>query len=54
VVEKGIVSNGKEMKQQFLVYFVSEVLTGSERFCSEMENICYAILMSALQASTLF
>jgi hypothetical protein len=47
VVEKGIVSNDKEMKQQFLVYFVSEVLTGSERFCSEMENICYAVLMSA-------
>jgi hypothetical protein len=47
VVKKEIVSNGKPTKQQFLVYFVSEVLTGSKRFYSEMEKICYAIVMSA-------
>jgi hypothetical protein len=30
-----------------MVYFVSEVLTGSKKFYSEMENFCYAIIMSA-------
>jgi hypothetical protein len=35
------------MKQQFLVYFVSEVLTGSNKYYSEMEKICYAFVMSA-------
>jgi hypothetical protein len=47
VVEKEIVGNGKTTKQQFPVYFVSEVLTGSKRFYSEMEKICYAVVMSA-------
>jgi hypothetical protein len=28
------------------VYFVSEVLTGSKKFYSEMEKICYAVIMS--------
>jgi hypothetical protein len=47
MVEKEIVSNGKATNQQFPVYFVSKVLTGSKRFYSEMENICYAFAMSA-------
>jgi ribonuclease HI len=47
VVDKEIVRSGKAMKQQFPVYFVSEVLTGSKRFYSEMEKNCYAIVMSA-------
>jgi hypothetical protein len=29
------------------VYFVPEVLTGSKRFYSEMEKICYAMIVSA-------
>jgi ribonuclease HI len=29
------------------VYFVSEVLTRSKKFYSEMETICYAVIMSA-------
>jgi hypothetical protein len=29
------------------VYFILEVLTGSKRFYSEMEKICYAVIMSA-------
>jgi hypothetical protein len=29
------------------VYFISEVLTGSKRFYSEIEKICYAVVMSA-------
>jgi hypothetical protein len=32
--KKEIVSNGKLMKQQFLVYFILEVLIGSKRFYS--------------------
>jgi hypothetical protein len=47
VVEKETVGNGKAAKQQFPVYIVSEVLTGSKRFYSEMEKICYAVVMSA-------
>jgi hypothetical protein len=47
VVEKEIVSNDKPMKQQFPVYFMSEVLIGSKIFYSEMEKICYAVIMSA-------
>jgi hypothetical protein len=47
VVEKEIISNRKIAKQEFLVYFLSEVLTGSKRFYSEVEKICYAVIMSA-------
>jgi hypothetical protein len=47
VVEKETVGNDKVAKQQFPVYFVSEVLTGSKRFYSEMEKICYTVIMSA-------
>jgi hypothetical protein len=54
VVEKQGVSNGKTMKQQFLVYFVSEVLTGSKRFYSKMEKICYTVVMSACKLQHYF
>jgi hypothetical protein len=47
VVEKEIVGNSKTVKQQFLVYFVLEVLTGSKRSYSKMEKICYVVIMSA-------
>jgi hypothetical protein len=47
VVEKEITKNGKIVKQQFPVYFMSKVLTGSKRFYSEMEKIYYAVVMSA-------
>jgi hypothetical protein len=47
VVEKEIMKVGKSAKQQFLMYFVLEVLIGSKRYYSEMEKICYAIIMSA-------
>jgi hypothetical protein len=38
VVEKEIKNKDKIVKQQFLVYFMSEVLTGSKKFYSEMEK----------------
>jgi hypothetical protein len=47
VVEKEIIKDGKIVKQQFPVYFVSMVLTGSKIYYSEMKKICYAVIMSA-------
>jgi hypothetical protein len=47
VTEKEVTQNGKTVKEQFPVYFVLEVLTGCKRFYSEMEKICYAVIMSA-------
>jgi hypothetical protein len=46
-VEKETMHNGKTVKQQFLVYFILEVLIGSKKFYSEMEKICYIVNMSA-------
>jgi hypothetical protein len=54
MVKKETISNGKATKQQFLVYFVSEVLTGSKRFYSEMEKIRYAVVMCALKLQHYF
>jgi hypothetical protein len=47
MVEKETIGSGKATKQQFLVYYVSEVHTGSKIFYSEMEKICYTVVMSA-------
>jgi ribonuclease HI len=47
VIEKETTHNNKISKQQLSVYFISEVLTGSKKFYSEMEKICYIVLMSA-------
>jgi ribonuclease HI len=47
VVKKEVTHKDKTAKQQFLVYFVSEILTGFKKFYSEMEKICYAVIMSA-------
>jgi hypothetical protein len=47
LIEKEITQNGKTAKQQFQVYFISEILMGSKRFYSKMEKICYAVIMSA-------
>jgi hypothetical protein len=47
VVEKEIKHIDKIVKQQFSVYFMSEVLMGSKKFYSEMENICYVVIMSS-------
>jgi hypothetical protein len=39
VIEKETTHNDKTMKQQFPVYFISEVLIGSKKFYSEMKKI---------------
>jgi hypothetical protein len=38
---------GKITKQQFLFYFILEVLTESKKYYSDMEKICYTVIMSA-------
>jgi hypothetical protein len=48
-VEKEVTKNGKTVKQRFPIYFVLKVLTGSKRYYSEMEKICYAIIMSFIK-----
>jgi hypothetical protein len=47
VVEKETSQMGKVPKQQYLVYFILEVLIGSKKYYLEMEKICYAAIMSA-------
>jgi hypothetical protein len=47
VIEKETTRDGRTMKQQFPVYFVSKVLIGSKKNYSEMEKICYTVVMSA-------
>jgi hypothetical protein len=45
VVEKEIAQLGAAAKQQYMVYFVSEILVGSKKYYSEIERICYAVIM---------
>jgi hypothetical protein len=47
VIEKEMMQNGKIVKQQFPMYFVSEVLMRSKIFYFEKEKICYEVIMSA-------
>jgi hypothetical protein len=48
IVQEGEVSKeGKKLSQQVPIYFVSEALAGSKKYYSEMERICYAVIMSA-------
>jgi hypothetical protein len=46
VVKKEIMKDGKSTKQQFPVYFMLVVLTRSKKYDSEMEKICYVVIMS--------
>jgi hypothetical protein len=47
VVEKKATQKGTTTMQQYPDYFVSEVLAGSKKYYSEVEKICYAVVMSA-------
>jgi hypothetical protein len=47
VIEKETTHNDKIAKQQFPVYFILEVLTGSKKFYSKMEKICYVVIINA-------
>jgi hypothetical protein len=45
VVEKETAQSGATTKQQHPVYFVPEVLAGSKKYYSEIDKICYAVVM---------
>jgi hypothetical protein len=45
VMEKEVAWSGAVAKQQYPVYFISEVLAGSKKYYSEVKRICYAVIM---------
>jgi hypothetical protein len=47
IQEREINKEGRKLLQQVPIYFISEALAGSKKYYSEMEKICYAIVMSA-------
>jgi hypothetical protein len=53
-IEKEATKDGKIMNQQLPVYFVSEVLTGSKKYYSEVEKSCYAVVMSSRKINHYF
>jgi hypothetical protein len=52
VQEREISKEGRKLSHQVPIYFVSEALTGSKKYYSEIKKICYGIVMR--EASTLF
>jgi hypothetical protein len=47
VQEREILKEDKMLSHKVLIYFVSEALSGSKKYSSEMEKICYVVVMSA-------
>jgi hypothetical protein len=47
VQEKETMKEDKKISHQVPIYFISEALAGSKKYYSEMEKICYAVVMSA-------
>jgi hypothetical protein len=47
VQEKEMTKNDKIVPHQVPTYFISEGLAGSKKYYSEMEKICYVVVMSA-------
>jgi hypothetical protein len=47
VQEKEMTNNDKIVPHTVPIYFVSEALTGSKKYYSEIEKICYTVVMSA-------
>jgi hypothetical protein len=45
--EREILKEDKKLLLQVPIYFVSEALTGSKKYYSEMKKICYVVVMSA-------
>jgi hypothetical protein len=45
--EKQTTKNDNKALQQVPIYFISEALTGSKKYYSEMEKIFYAVVISA-------
>jgi hypothetical protein len=47
VQEREASKEGRKLSHQVPIYFVSEALASSKKYYSEMEKICYAVVMSA-------
>jgi hypothetical protein len=47
IQERETTKDNKKVSHQVPIYFVSEALAGSKKYYSEMEKICYAVVMSA-------
>jgi hypothetical protein len=47
VQERETCKEGKKLSQQVATYFVSEALAVSKKYYSEIEKICYDVVMSA-------
>jgi hypothetical protein len=47
VLEKETMRNNKKITQEVPIYFISKALADSKKYCSAMEKICYAVVMSA-------
>jgi hypothetical protein len=47
VQEREISKEDKKISHQVPIYFVSEYLAGSKKYYSQMEKICYVVVMSA-------
>jgi hypothetical protein len=45
--ERERLKGDKKLSHQVPIYLVSEALAGSKKYYSEMEKICYAVIMSA-------
>jgi hypothetical protein len=46
IQERETFKENKKLSHQVSIYFVSDAHTGSKKYYSEMEKICYAIVMS--------
>jgi hypothetical protein len=46
IQEREVSKEGKKLLHQVPIYFISEALAGSKKYYSEIEKICYAIVMS--------
>jgi hypothetical protein len=46
VQEREIFKEKKNLSHQVHVYFISDAPVGSKKYYSEMEKICYAVVMS--------
>jgi hypothetical protein len=54
VQEREISKDNRKLSHQIPIYFVCEALAGSKKYYSEMEKICYVVVMSARKVQHYF
>jgi hypothetical protein len=47
IQEREMFKENKKLSHQVPIYFVFKALVGSKKYYSEIEKICYALVMSA-------